>query len=414
VRLALPEGLRVTREGIAAKAEDIKLGHVVVARAGGFGDSAIEALALDMRLAVAGRVERREADTIWVLGQPCLIAQAVADEGLRDAQPGQVVAVSGLRRADGAIIVSRLDPWAPEAGWLLRGKLEPGGTIAGVPVGLAPGLDLPEDAQGKELLAKGSMTSGGLLAETLRVEPANPFGGNVGRVLVETYLDGAGRAPTALGAPTTAMGEANARVVYAARVTGQAGGLTGVDAAPAPTIGQRELPGGGFARGGAAQGSGPVNGQGGGGRASQSGLGGSGGSGGSSGPASPQGPGGPPEVAATPGPGGQGGSGGQGALGGQGGQGSQGAQGSQVGPSGSSGAGAPFGPAAPPAHSTQTAPSAPTGPSGPGQGAPAAQPSTPGLSRAAPPSSPAPIAPAPIPPRVAHPPNITPPPSGRR
>ena len=208
VRLALPEGLRVTREGIAAKAEDIKLGHVVVARAGGFGDSAIEALALDMRIAVAGLVERREADTIWVLGQRCSIGQAVADSGLGDPQPGRVVAVSGLRRADGAIIASRLDPWSPEAGWLLRGRLEAGGAIAGVPVGLAPGLRLPDDAQGKELVAKGSMSTGALLAESLRVEPANPFGGNVGRVLVETYLDAAGRAPTVLGAPANAMGEA--------------------------------------------------------------------------------------------------------------------------------------------------------------------------------------------------------------
>ena len=32
VRLALPEGLRVTREGALAKAADIKLGHVVVAK----------------------------------------------------------------------------------------------------------------------------------------------------------------------------------------------------------------------------------------------------------------------------------------------------------------------------------------------------------------------------------------------
>jgi hypothetical protein len=288
VRLALPDRLRVTREGAPTVVSEIKLGHVVVARAGGLTDGAIEALSLDLRFAVAGRVERREADTLWILGQRCVIDESVADAGLRDAVPGALVAVSGLRRGDGAITVSRIDPWPATRGWLLRGagavRLEREVSVAGVPVTLRSGLDLPEDAQGKEWLATGSLSGGALLAETLRVEPANPFGGGVGRLLVETYLDAAGRAPALLGAPAIALGEAGTRVVYAARVTGLAGGLAASGVAPAAAIGQRELPGGSFGR--LAPGLG---------RPGAVGAGrGAPGPGGASGMGGPPGPGGPP------------------------------------------------------------------------------------------------------------------------
>jgi hypothetical protein len=111
----------VTHDGEPSSARALAIGHVVALRA--FGNSAeARARAIDVRSAAVGRVTaiERASNSLNVLGQtvrveswttvgPGLAGPTLADVGL-----GEPLRVSGLRRADGTIIATRIER-APSA-----------------------------------------------------------------------------------------------------------------------------------------------------------------------------------------------------------------------------------------------------------------------------------------------------------
>jgi hypothetical protein len=106
----------VTHDGEPSSARALAIGHVVALHA--FGNSAeARARAIDVRSAAVGRVTaiERSSNSLNVLGQtvrvepwttmgPGLAGPTLADVGL-----GESLRVSGLRRADGTIIATRIE-----------------------------------------------------------------------------------------------------------------------------------------------------------------------------------------------------------------------------------------------------------------------------------------------------------------
>jgi len=231
LRVDLPPTVTVRIEGRAADSAAVRIGHLVAMTAAPGGPTGLEARTLDVRYAVAGPVERVEKAVALVLGQRVELADLREWPAL---VPGAWVAVSGLRRSDGAIVASRIDGWTPSSGWLLRGRLE-AVTPASVTVA---GVTLPRDGGDMAILPVGSAVrvSGGdgTGASSLALDPFNPFGSSIGALSVETFTDASGRA----AGPGTPLGglAAGSRVVIDSIVE-SGGGLGGSRAYGAPSLG---------------------------------------------------------------------------------------------------------------------------------------------------------------------------------
>ncbi|TXN63484.1 hypothetical protein FV232_23235, partial [Methylobacterium sp. WL30] len=106
LRIAYPEDVSVRIDGVAARAADMRIGHVVHvvahAEAGGLATRRI-----DVTSEVVGPVERVAEGALVVLGQ------SVATVGVAGRWAvGDRVAVSGLRRPDGVVVASLIEPRA--------------------------------------------------------------------------------------------------------------------------------------------------------------------------------------------------------------------------------------------------------------------------------------------------------------
>ncbi|TNC11773.1 hypothetical protein FF100_18690 [Methylobacterium terricola] len=182
LRIAYPPEVPVTIDGRAARVEDLRVGQVVraLAQPGGGG---LSTAGIAVIHEVVGPVQRVGADRLTVLGQ------AVATAGMPPEMPrprlGERVAVSGLRRPDGSIAASRIDPAgsAPDlvAGPVRRG---PGGALR---IGNLPLAGLDPALAGGRAVAEGSL-SGSRLAVTRAVSAAEPFGGEARRLSIEAYV----------------------------------------------------------------------------------------------------------------------------------------------------------------------------------------------------------------------------------
>lgn len=103
-RIAYGPDVPVTIDGQARSARDLRIGHVVrVVAQSGSGGLATDAISVDNE--VVGPVTAVDGDGIEVLGQRVVLAGAP-----RSWRKGQRVAVSGLRRLDGAIVASLIEP----------------------------------------------------------------------------------------------------------------------------------------------------------------------------------------------------------------------------------------------------------------------------------------------------------------
>ncbi|QCG90792.1 hypothetical protein E6C72_23745 [Azospirillum sp. TSH100] len=243
LRVDLPPTTELRIEGQPAQTGDVRIGQTVAMTAVPGGPTGLTARRLDVRYAVAGPVERTTPGGALILGQRIDLAEA---EGTTALSPGRWVAVSGLRRPDGVIDASRVDPWDPARGWLLRGRLESLTpktlTIAGLT--LARGRPLAG-----ALPAVGSMVRVGggpdpARAVTLELDPFNPFGATVGALSIETYVDASGQ--TAIpGGPRIDRADGAttpARVVIDSVVT-SGGGIDRSRSFGAPRLGGRSLDG---------------------------------------------------------------------------------------------------------------------------------------------------------------------------
>jgi hypothetical protein len=112
----------VTLDGEPSSASALAVGHVVAVRA--FGNSAeARARAVDISSAAVGRVTaiERPGDSLHVFGQPVRIepwtafGPGLARPALAQVGVGEPLRVSGLRRADGTIVATRIER-APSAG----------------------------------------------------------------------------------------------------------------------------------------------------------------------------------------------------------------------------------------------------------------------------------------------------------
>ncbi len=105
MRIAYAPDAEVRIDGQPASARDLKIGQVVRVEAAG-GPGALSTQAIDVTSEVVGPVERTGAKRIVVLGQTVSTAALKT----RAFAVGDTVAVSGLRRNDGTIVASLIEP----------------------------------------------------------------------------------------------------------------------------------------------------------------------------------------------------------------------------------------------------------------------------------------------------------------
>lgn len=202
LRIAYPADVEVRIDGDPAKASDLKIGQVVhvIARpeAGGLATRRI-----DVTSEVAGPVEAVAPGRITVLGQ------TVATAGLPgEWRPGARVAVSGLRRPDGVIVASLIEPRetgpARVAGPVRRGG---DGLLRIGDLRLEGATALPP---GRRALVTGE-ASGGVLRVTNAGRTGLAFPPGLTRVSIEAYVGRAGRRLD-LGSGLSVAGHAGASV----------------------------------------------------------------------------------------------------------------------------------------------------------------------------------------------------------
>nr|WP_255635477.1 DUF5666 domain-containing protein [Azospirillum sp. 412522] len=245
LRVDLPPTTEVRVEGRPAQPGDVRIGQTVAMTAAAGGPTSLTARRLEVRFAVAGPVERTTTGGALVLGQRIDLAEA---EGTTALTPGRWVAISGLRRPDGVIDASRVDPWEPARGWLLRGRLDavtPGTlTVAGLTLSRGLGRADALPAVGSMVRVGGGPDPGVVPGAALTVEPDpfNPFGSTVNALSIETYVDASGQTTVPDGPRIDRSGGGPARVVIDSLVT-SGGGVGRSRSFGAPSLGGRSLDG---------------------------------------------------------------------------------------------------------------------------------------------------------------------------
>jgi hypothetical protein len=166
----------------ASGAASLRAGQVVVASASGGasgGDGGLRAMALLVRHEVSGPVDRVEAEgrRLVVAGQAVQVPDNVW--GIRRPRAGEWVQVSGIRPLpDGPVVASRLDRRQPGV-VLVHGVLvrDPRGVRIGELAGRLNSLGLHVES---------------IAADAVQIDPGAYFGGDVGRIIIETFVQPAG------------------------------------------------------------------------------------------------------------------------------------------------------------------------------------------------------------------------------
>lgn len=176
-RIAYPSNVPVTIDGLVREARDLRIGHVVrvVARPDAAG-LVTDGITVDSE--VVGPVTAVYRDGIDVLGQPVRPLTG----GSRAWRKGEHVAVSGLRRNDGTIVASLVEP---RKGALSRvfgvvEKDEDGFWIGGLKL-----LDIGENWVGRRVVVTGRVDRGGFRPASIAAAPPLPATGSFS---VESYM----------------------------------------------------------------------------------------------------------------------------------------------------------------------------------------------------------------------------------
>ncbi|WP_236960803.1 DUF5666 domain-containing protein [Methylobacterium durans] len=187
LRIAYPADVAVRIDGAAAAASDLRIGHVVrvVARDSGGGLSTGR---IEVTSEVVGPVEAVAKGGFTVLGQAVSTAGLGAD--WRKSWPGGLkvgdrVAVSGLRRPDGTIVASLVEPrtgGAARVAGPVRKAKDGAPTIGRLRLAsLDPGL------VGRRILVTGELSPSGLTVASVE-EAGAKFGAGLKRVSIEAYI----------------------------------------------------------------------------------------------------------------------------------------------------------------------------------------------------------------------------------
>ncbi len=182
LRIGYPRGVAVTIDGEAATAADLRLGQVVAVLAvRKRGRLATRRIAVTHE--VVGPVEVLGPHRLKILGQIVEIASADATSSWRE---GDIVAVSGLRRPDGTIEASLLEP-GDSAALRVTGLVEAG------PDGMSQigGLPLEGHLQpflGRHVTLKGQLVDGQFEIRDLVASASAIASFRAARLSIESYV----------------------------------------------------------------------------------------------------------------------------------------------------------------------------------------------------------------------------------
>ena len=195
--VALAASVPVSVDTASATPAVLRAGQLVALEAGGPDGGTLAARSVQVRHEVSGPVETVDPGRLRVAGQDVVVtADTWGTSAAR--RPGDWVEVSGLRRPDGTIEATRIDPRLPgpvlvhgtlrvEGGRLRIGQL----VLAANPAAVTP-VDSEVTASGILLGAELNVTT--LEPDRLAIDPGTYFGPGVTTLLVEGFVstDGGG------------------------------------------------------------------------------------------------------------------------------------------------------------------------------------------------------------------------------
>jgi hypothetical protein len=178
-------------DGTATSASALRVGHVVVIKADG-SSAAPQARTISVRNELAGRIESVElgSGTLTIAGQA--VSVPAGTWGADRFGLGDWVTVSGLRREDGIVVASRMDPAAvgtlAARGQVVQegGVIRVGGVVlqAAIAGNVKPGQFVT--VSGVYVAGKGQVNT--VVADTLFANPAAYFGHSVNRIMVQAFV----------------------------------------------------------------------------------------------------------------------------------------------------------------------------------------------------------------------------------
>lgn len=186
LRIAYPRDVAVYVDGAPARVSDLRIGHVVRVAALG-PEAGLTTHRIDVTSEVVGPVESVAHGRLMVLGQRV----AIAGLKMPTRTVGDWVAVSGLRRPDGVVVASLIEP-RPSGQARVAGPVRRGAD--GVPmIGGLRLAGLEAGGIGNRVTVAGTPTEGGLAV--VRTETGHvPFDSGLKRVSIEAYVGRSGRA----------------------------------------------------------------------------------------------------------------------------------------------------------------------------------------------------------------------------
>ncbi len=181
LRVGFPAGVRVMVDGRPATPRDLKSGQVVRVLARNHGGR-LTTRAIVVRSEVVGPIDVAGPRSLVVLGQ-----HVELEDGLPplDPLPGDMVAVSGLRRPDGTLVASLVETRSPGPS-RLGGPLA-AGSDGRLMIGTLRIAGLPRSLAGRRVLLVGRRIGEEFHATTVDVEPRVPFAA-ADRVSLEGYV----------------------------------------------------------------------------------------------------------------------------------------------------------------------------------------------------------------------------------
>lgn len=194
LEVQLAPALAVTVDGATASSLHLAAGERAVLVATWQDDRPVTA-EVAIRHEIVGPVQKvLRPDHLIVAGQDVHVAPGAWVQAA--LTPGSWLAVSGLPQPDGGVLASRIDPAAPSAGILLRGRLRRDGqsfAVGALPVSggdLAPLAGQPVRLTGR--LADDRLVVTVAALDRLQSDPALFFGPRVSHYAIQTLIGGGG------------------------------------------------------------------------------------------------------------------------------------------------------------------------------------------------------------------------------
>jgi hypothetical protein len=180
VRIAYRKDARVVIDGRARAAQDLRIGQVVQVVAHSKG-GVLSTERIEVVSELVGRIENLSDDEMTALGQTIIL------DGLERApwlRKGARVAVSGLRRLDGAIVASAVAQRRSGLDQIV-GAIDDDG--AGPRIGALRLVALDKDLVGKRVVLTGRMTQRGFRVSHGQIAQS-PFGERIAHLSLESFV----------------------------------------------------------------------------------------------------------------------------------------------------------------------------------------------------------------------------------